>query len=323
MNSVETVRGPVPLDQLGPTLMHEHIFVLDPEALVNYGRLWGESYWDEDVRVTDAIEKLNRVRAAGIETIVDPTALGLGRDIRRIQRVNDGVDLNIVVATGVYAFLELPGFLGYRSDDWLVELFVREIREGIDDTGVKAAFLKCCIEHYGIVGDIPRILSAVAAAAVETDAPVMVHTSAPTKRGIDALEFLTREGVDPRRVVIAHAGDSNDLEYIRAIADTGASLGLDRFNIPHFNPDEDRIRTMVALIAEGYLDRIHLGHDGACFYDFMIGNPPFAQERPDYLHISTTIVPRLLEEGVTQEQIDEIFVENPRRFFGPVDKMQA
>jgi phosphotriesterase-related protein len=230
--------------------------------------------------------------------------------------VNAGVDLNIVVATGVYAFLELPSFLLYRSDDWIVELFVREIREGIDDTGVKAAFLKCAVEEHGLVGDIPRILGNVAAAAVETDVPVMVHTNAPARTGLLALDSLTGAGVDPRRIVIAHAGDSNDLAYLRALANTGASLGCDRFNIEHFNPDADRTRTLVALVEEGYTDRVHLGHDGATFHDFMVGNPFFADEHADYLHISTKILPALLEAGVTREQIDEMLVDNPRRFFG-------
>ena len=143
----------------------------------------------------------------------------------------------------------------------------------------------------------------------------MVHTNAPAQTGLIALETLTNAGVDPKRIVIAHAGDSNDLDYLRAIADTGASLGCDRFNIPHFNPDANRIETLTALVAEGYTGSVHLGHDGACFYDFMVGNPWFADEHPDYLHISNTIVPQLLTAGVTQAQIDEMFVDNPRRFF--------
>ena len=233
MTTVETVRGAVAADDLGPTLPHEHVFVMQPEALANYGHVWGPSYWDEDVRVVDAVEKLRAVRAAGIRTIVDPTAPGLGRNIARIQRINADVDLHIVVATGVYAFLELPNFLHYRSADAIAELFVRELREGIDDTGVKAAFLKCAVEEHGLVGDIPKILDAVALAAVETGAPVMVHTNARAATGTLALDALTSRGVDPSRLVVAHAGDSNDLDYLRTIGDAGATLGCDRFNIPH------------------------------------------------------------------------------------------
>jgi len=310
------VRGPVDVIELGTTLMHEHVFVLQQEALQNYGHVWGASYWDEEAGVRDAIEKLRAVRAAGIRTIVDPTAPGLGRCIPRIQRINAEVDLNIIVASGVYAFLELPNFLHYRPPEAIAELFVREIREGIDDTGVRAAFLKCAVEEHGVVGDVPTILAAIALAAVETGVPVMVHTNAHAATGTLALAELTRRGVDPARIVVAHAGDSNDLEYLRSIGDTGAALGFDRFNIAHFNPDEDRIRTLLALLADGYGDRIHLSHDAACFIDFMVGDAAFADEQPDYLHISRVILPQLRQAGVTEEQIDELMVANPRRLFG-------
>jgi len=317
MPTVESVRGPVELDELGRTLMHEHVFLLEPEALDNFGTLWGgSSYWDEEERIADAIEKLGALREAGIETIVDPTAVGLGRFIPRIQRLNESVDLNILVATGVYAFLQLPNFLGYRSVDAIAEIFVRELREGINDTGVKAAFLKCAVEQHGLVGDVPRILAAVAAASVETGAPVMVHTNAEHRTGLPALRTLTDAGVDPARIVIAHMGDSNDLDYLREIAEAGAWLGCDRFGIDHFNPLADRIATLVTLVGEGYADRIHLSHDAACFCDFMTGDPFFANEHPDYLLISNSVLPALREAGVTDEQIDQMMVENPKRFFG-------
>jgi phosphotriesterase-related protein len=314
MPTVETIRGPVDVDALGTTLMHEHIFILQPEALQNWGHAFGPSYWNERERMDDAVAKLSAVREAGIRTIVDPTVPGLGRYIPRIRDLNARVDLNIVVATGVYAFLELPNFLAYRRVEAIAELFVREIRDGIDDTGVKAAFLKCAVERHGLIGDVPRVLAAVATAAVETGAPVMVHTNAAARTGLDALQTLTGHGVKPERIVIAHAGDSNDLGYLRAIADTGAWLGCDRFGIEHFNPLTDRIRTLLALLGEGYGNRIHLSHDSACFFDFMVGDPAFANEKPDYLLITNRVLPALRQEGVTQAQIDEMMVGNPRRF---------
>jgi phosphotriesterase-related protein len=314
--TVETVRGPVELDDLGRTLMHEHIFIMEPEALQNWGHAFGPRYWDERARIVDAVEKLTRLREAGIRTIVDPTAPGLGRYIPRIREVAEATDLNIIVATGLYAFLELPNFLAYRSKEAIAELFVREIREGIDDTGVKAAFLKCAVERHGLVGDVPRIVEAIAIAAVETGAPVMIHTNAEQRTGLLALDSMTRHGVDPARIVIAHAGDSNDLEYLRTIGQAGAWLGCDRFGIDHFNPLADRIRTLIALIGEGFTDRIHLSHDAACFLDFFIGNPAFAEEKPDYLLISEQVLPALLEAGVTQDQIDQMMISNPVAFFG-------
>jgi phosphotriesterase-related protein len=305
----------VELGDLGPTLMHEHVFIMQPEALQNWGHAFGPLYWDEHARIEDAVAKLKRVRDAGIRTIVDPTAPGLGRYIPRIRTVSEAADVNIIVATGVYAFLELPNFLGYRSKEAIAELFVREIREGIDDTGVKAAFLKCAVERHGLVGDVPRIIEAIAMAAKETGAPVMVHTNAEQRTGLLALDALARHGVDPARIVIAHMGDSNDLHYLKRVADAGAWLGCDRFGIDHFNPLPDRIRTLVALIEEGYAGQIHLSHDAACFMDFFVGNPFFASEKPDYLLISNQVLPALLDAGVTQEQIDQMMVGNPVRFF--------
>src|SRR4029077_15187654 len=219
----------VDASELGTTVPHEHILIVEPEALQNWGHAYGHCYWDEEARVADAIARLNKVRAAGIRTIVDPTAPGLGRDIPRIQRINESVDLNIVVATGVYAFLALPNFLTYRDVDAIAALFVREIREGINDTGVKAAFLKCAVEAHGLIGDVPRILAAVAAASVETGAPVMVHTNAEARTGLAALETLTAAGVDPTRIVIAHMGDSNDMDYLRGVGACGAWVARDRF----------------------------------------------------------------------------------------------
>jgi phosphotriesterase-related protein len=318
MSSVETVRGPVDPSELGTTLPHEHILIMEPEALRNYGSVYGPSYWDEEVRVADAIARLSEVRAAGIRTIVDPTAPGLGRDIPRIQRINQAVDLNIVVATGVYAFLALPNFLTYRDVDAIAALFVREIREGINDTGVKAAFLKCAVEAHGLIGDVPRILAAVAAASVETGAPVMVHTNAEARTGLAALETLTAAGVDPARILIAHMGDSNDMAYLREVAASGAWMGLDRFGIDHFNPTAERIRTLLSLLDEGYGDRVHLSHDTACFMDFFTGNPAFANEEPGgYLLITETVLPELLAAGAAQADIDQMMVENPARFLAP------
>ena len=102
MTDVQTVKGVVDSGDLGATLVHEHVFVLGEEYRVNY------SDWDEDARVADASRKLQELKELGIDTILDPTVLGLGRYIPRIQKVAEGTDLNIVVATGVYTYDDVP-----------------------------------------------------------------------------------------------------------------------------------------------------------------------------------------------------------------------
>jgi phosphotriesterase-related protein len=311
---IETVRGPVAPESLGRTLAHDHVFILGQETLQNFNHSWGTPWWDEETGVANAVAELQRVRDGGFQTMIDPTAVGLGRDIGRIKRINEQVDLNIVVCTGVYAFMELPQFLRYRTVEALAGFFVRELTEGIADTGVKAGFIKFAVEEYGIVGDVSRIVAAVAAAHAETGAPLMVHTNSAAQSGLVALDALTDAGVDPAKLVIAHVGDSNDLEYIRRLVASGAYVGWDRFNIEHFNPDSDRIETVTKVLAEGHVDQIHFSHDGATFHDFMVGDPVFADEHADYLHVTNVILPQLRERGVSDADIDRIMVDNPRRW---------
>src|SRR2546426_7401143 len=145
---VETVTGPVDASALGATLMHEHVFVLNTEILANY-----PSYWDEEHRIADAVTKLKGLADRGIDTIVDPTVIGLGRYIPRIQRVAEQVDLNIVAATGLYTYNDIPFYFHYRGPgtlldgpEPLVEMFVGDITDGIAGTGVKAGILKCATD---------------------------------------------------------------------------------------------------------------------------------------------------------------------------------
>lgn len=325
MATVETVRGPVDVDRLGVTLMHEHVFVLTADIMQNYGDLW----WDEEERVADAIAKLTALKETGVDTIVDPTVVGLGRYVPRVARVNAEVDLNIVVATGLYTFDEIPHFFHYRGPGTLLggpelmtELFVRDIRDGIGGTGVKAAFLKCVVEERGLTPDQTRVQLAICEAHHETGVPIMVHTSGAHQTGRPALELYASEGVDPTKVIVAHAGDSNDLDYLRWIMDQGAVVGCDRFGLDMYNPTADRVATIAALCDAGYADRIVLSHDTSCYLDFFsgeAGQQAKAAAAPNwhYLYIGSEVLPALRERGVTDAQVRTMMVDNPRRLFTP------
>ena len=186
MATVATVRGPVDTAELGLTLMHEHVFVLTADSQSQWP---GE--WDEEPRVADAITKLTELAASGVKTIVDPTVDGLGRDVKRIARINEQVDLNIIVATGVYTYTEVPHYFAHRGPavlpdlpEPMVDLFVRDLTEGCQGTDVRAAFLKCAIDKQGLQPGVERILRAVGKAHVQTGAPVMVHTHPGSKTGL-------------------------------------------------------------------------------------------------------------------------------------------
>jgi phosphotriesterase-related protein len=303
--------------------MHEHVFSLSTEHVQNYGDgLW----WHEEVRVADAVSKLRALRHKGIKTIVDPTVWGLGRYMPRIQRIAEQVDLNIVVAAGLYVYEELPQQYAYRGPGLLFDMpepmitdFTRDIVEGIGTSGVKAALLKCCVEAAGLTPGIDRIARAVARTHLGTGTPITVHTSSPAQSGRLAVDLFRSEGVDLAKVVIAHAGDSNDLDYLMELADTGATLGMDRFGLDLFNPTPDRIRTITALTARGYADRMVLAHDANCFFDYFGADQDTVRAAimPNwhYTHISDDVLPALRESGVTEAQIQQMLVDNPRRYF--------
>ncbi|MFC7343978.1 phosphotriesterase family protein [Saccharopolyspora griseoalba] len=327
MVDVQTVRGPVDVGQLGTTLMHEHVFVLTPDVMQNYGDQW----WDEEERVADAVHKLRELERAGVDTIVDPTVVGLGRYIPRIERVNAEVDINIVAATGLYTFDSIPHFFHYRGPGTLLggpelmtEMFVRDIREGIAGTGVRAGLLKCVVEERGLTEDQSRVQAAICETHQETGLPITVHTNAAHQTGRLALEFYRERGVDLSKVVIGHAGDSNDQDYLKWIMDQGATIGCDRFGLDMFNPTAERVRTIAELCAQGYADRIVLSHDAACYMDFFSGEASqemLAQAAPNwhYLHIHRDVLPALRERGVSEEQITTMMVDNPRRYFEPAE----
>ena len=317
MPLVETVRGAVEVDRLGLTLMHEHVFVLNEEVRQNY-----PAGWDEDDRVDDAIGQLTALAARGCQTIVDPTVLGLGRDISRIKRVADGTELNIIVATGLYTYNELPLYFKFRGPghdgvDPMTRLFIADITEGIADTGVKAAFLKCAIDDQGMTPGVERVLRAVCRAHAETGAPVTVHTHPHSGTGRDVLRVLREEAADLTKVVLGHSGDSTDLDYLSGLADAGCLLGMDRFGLDVITPFEDRVATVAAMCERGYAESIVLSHDASCYIDWFPPEviPLFAPSW-NFDHLFDDVLPALRSRGVTDQQIEAMLVDNPRRYFG-------
>jgi phosphotriesterase-related protein len=321
MPTVETARGPIDTASLGRVLMHEHVFVLSPEIQMNYPEEWG----DEDARVTDAVSRLNELKEAGIDSILDPTAIGLGRYIPRIARIADQVDLNIIVATGLYTFDVLPHYFNRRvpgSDpggtDPMVNMFVRDITDGIADTSLKAGVLKCATDQPGVTPGVERVLRAVAQAHRATGTPITTHTHAATRRGLEQQEIFRQEGVDLGRVVIGHSGDTDDLDYLLELIDNGSYLGMDRFGIDRFLPTSERVAVVAELCRRGYADRMVLSHDASCYLDWIPGElADLKDTMPNwhYLHISRDVLPALREQGVTEDQIDQMLITSPRAFF--------
>ena len=319
MPEVNTVRGAVDANDLGVTLMHEHVFIMTTEVMQNYPESWGE----DAAREADAIARLNELKATGVDTIVDLTVIGLGRYIPRIARVAAATDLNIVVATGLYTYNDVPFCFHYLGPgapldgpEIMTDLFVRDIEQGIADTGVKAAILKCATDEPGVNPGVERVLRAVAQAHRQTGVPISTHTHAPTRRGLEQQRIFADEGVDLTRVVIGHSGDSTDIDYLEELIANGSYIGMDRFGIDVILPFEDRVNTVARMCERGHADKMVLSHDANCYFDALPEDLlSVAAPNWHYLHIHHDVIPALKERGVTDEQIRTMLVDNPRKIF--------
>jgi phosphotriesterase-related protein len=307
------MHGPVQPNDLGRTLMHEHIFIRSPGVFEAWPHLW-----DRDAEITRAIEALNALAAAGFRTLVDLTTIDLGRDVDMVATVAAAVDVHIVMATGIWRVP--PLYVEQRSPDRLADLFVRDIEQGMAGTAWRAGVIKLATEP-SVDAANERILTAGARASVRTGVPISTHSYPPTRSGLAQQDIFEREGVDLANVVIGHSGDSDDLDYLRALMDRGSTIGMDRFGLPQFLPDERRIAAVARLCEAGYTDRMVLSHDANCFMDTTPQR--YKDERlPDwhFLHLHRTILPALRERGVSEADIETMLVANPRRILSGTDR---
>jgi phosphotriesterase-related protein len=318
MATIPTVTGDIDTGELGRVLMHEHVFVMNHEYQVNY-----PESWNDEERTADAVGKLVSLKNAGIDTIVDLTVLGLGRDIRRVRAVAEKSPVAIIAATGFYTFAELPTYLRvqgpgrlFGGKEPLVEMFVKDITEGIGGTSVKAGILKCVTDAAGVTPDIDRILRSVARAHLDTGVPISTHTDAAAERGLDQQKIFAEEGVDLGAVIIGHSGDTEDLDYLQRLLDAGSYLGMDRFGLDGILTFEKRVATVAALVHRGYASRMVLSHDTSC-HTQNVPDEYRAEHWPNwrYQHIVDDVIPALLDVGVTSADIDTMLVHNPREIF--------
>jgi phosphotriesterase-related protein len=314
MSQVNTVRGPVGGADLGRTLMHEHIFVLSPEIEKP------SAEWDESAEQARAVSKLRELKAAGIDTLVDLTVVGLGRYIPRIATIAEQVpEINVVVATGVYTYNDVPMYFHFRGPgtilggpEPMVDLFVREIEEGIGDTGVRAALLKCASDRPGITPGVERVLRAVAQAHRATGVPITTHTPTPPEPwGLEQQRVFKEEGVDLSRVVIGHSGGTVNTDYHLQLIDNGSYLGFDHFGLPGITL-EDRVDAVARLCERGYAERLVLSHDAMCFVDWFPRSVMDASSNWRWTYVSDTVLPALRARGISEDDITRMLVENPR-----------
>jgi phosphotriesterase-related protein len=299
MGTVMTVTGPVPAEKLGYTLMHEHLF-LDLSA----------DYWDNNRFLRDpelTQQELERYKRAGGVSLVDQTNRGLGRDPLAVKEMAERTGLNIILGSGWYREPFYEPYLNRWKTDQIAEQIVRDVTEGIDDTGVRAGIIGEIGAHATWVSPVEeRVLRAAARAQKKTGVLLTLHaTRAPV--GLDQLDILTEEGVDLRRVVVGHVQSYPYHSYHAEIVRRGASLTFDRMGVPIEFERQRNIRLIRELIDAGHVTRVMLSQD-VCLRSDLV-----AYGGLGYGYVPGELSRIMREAGVTDEQLHQMMVENPRR----------
>ena len=337
---IMTVGGPVPVEEMGVTLPHEHI--------LNDCRCWWNPPLTEDrqhlaagpvrpgilaeLRMdpfvnqdncalddeTAAMEELALFAAAGGRTVVDPTCRGIGRDPQALVRIAAATGLQIVMGAGYYLETSHPPGLAAMSVDAIADEIVQEAIEGVAETAVRIGLIGEIGVSGGFTATETKSLRGAARAQMRTGLPLMVHLPGWFRHGHRVLDIVEAEGGDVRHTVLCHMNPSfDDLDYQTSLARRGAFIEYDMIGMDYWYADQgvqcpgdwqtaDAIRR---LIEQGYGDRLLLSQD--VFLKMMLTRHGGC----GYAHVLRHFVPRLERLGVPRPAIDQILTINPRRVF--------
>ena len=320
---LNTVTGPIDVENLGPTLMHEHLRIDFPGWKSNT-KLPPLQTHEEMVDI--CIKNIRGLQERGVKSLLDPCPIDLGRDVKLAEEVSSKTGFQIICATGLYKeewggapYWKFRRHFGLGGADEMADLFIHELTKGIGDTGIKAGIIKVAT-GLGEISDYDMsVIEAAAMASVETGAPITTHTEEGSG-GDFQQKILMDAGVPAHQIIIGHSCGTDDHDYHMNLLDKGTYIGFDRFGITPEYPDEKRVASLLRLLKKNKGNRIVVGQDSCwCSAGGSIPAEVFATLDQDVvfnpLHFHDHIIPQLLAGGATQEQIDQLLIDNPRRFF--------
>ena len=304
---IHTIRGSVDVDSLGLILPHEHLFTdlrgpQDPDYAQG-----------DPTAVLKVVEPyLTEAAAAGATALVECSTVGVGRNLAVLQCLADATPIHIIAPTGVYRNAFIPIALREVSEDYLADLWTKELTEGIEGTSSRAGFIKLAMSDDGPTPLEIRNLKAAVKASQRTGAVIGSHTigGSVAKKEMDVLE---EAGLDLRRFIWIHAQSEPDVAQLEEAARRGAYVELDSVGAPH-QSQPDLLNVTVDLIAAGFLDRLLLSHDAGWYSPGRPAGQPDGGYR-GYTALMKDFLPALSARSINQTQIRQITVENPARAF--------
>lgn len=303
MGKINTVAGEISGEQLGITYSHEHLITHPPKFVIDE---------DPDLHLDDidkAVKELEYFSMAGGNTIVEMTTIDYGRDIDSLRMIAARAPVHIIVPTGFLKGLYHAPLVRDKTINQLADVMIREVTEGIDGSGVKAGVIKAGSGQNNISEEEDKVLKAAARAQRATGATISTHTQAGTM-GLEQVKILRSEGVQPERMIIGHLDRNLDWGYHLALANQGVYLMYDHISKEQYFPDRLRIEFIVRLIGAGFGKQILLSGDFGrkSYWTTQNGGPGFT-------YILWRFIPWLRKEGISQSQIEDMLVNNPKTVF--------
>jgi len=312
---VQTVTGPVAADELGYTLVHEHVFCASAGILTGWPALFG----GREALVERSVEVLKKSVAAGVTTMVDATPFDLGRDVGLLRECSERSGMRIIASSGHW-LVPSPTF-GGRTVAQLAQLFITELTTGADSTDIPAGMIKVASEERIEPFD-RKVLEAAVIAAKETGAGILTHAAVRNRIGELQADIFESLDMDPARVIIGHSDDTTDITYITGLADRGFLIGMDRIaccQLPEYGAQRmpDRLKMIKELVDLGYADHLTLSTDDPIYAPLLSEEDQrrHFEANPDAMgFIPLIAVPGLRELGVDEAAIRTMTVDVPRRW---------
>lgn len=299
---VHSVTGSIDSQQVQKTMIHEHL-VFDLSGV--------RQEVDQDSRLEDTPildREIQILKESGCNTIVEVSNLGMGRDAKALYHIAKKHDLVIVASTGFYKESVYPTFVFEKSAEELAEIMIREIKDGMDDTDIKAGLISEIGSSLNkITATEQKVFQASIMAHKKTGAPISTHCEIGTM-GKGQLEIFQRNEVNMNQISFGHQDLNTDIEEQLLLLNSGAYIQFDTIGKNSYRKDSDKVDNLLVLLDRGFEDQIML----SC--DITRKSHLKAHGGHGYNHLFESFIPALVNSGVTKEIIEKMFIHNPRKF---------
>lgn len=301
MKYIMTTRGKIEDSELGFTYEHEHLYTYLAQK---------DGAFDYEVTNLDNMEKdLKDIKACGCKSIVDASAIGMGRNAEFLNALSIRTGMNVICTTGFYRDEYIPDVIKDMSDNKVYDLIMNEINNGIGYTGIRPGMIKIGVSKDIVTDEEFRLGKIMCAVQRETNLPFYVHFTDGTC-AVETAKYLIDSGAVKEKLILGHVDVPKDRYYLEKLCSFGVNVSMDKFGRDYNNHDKNKVDIVKYLIGKGYLNRILVGGD--------MGNTKYLSSysgKPGLDYIIKELIPYMINMGINKEDIKQIFEGNPSRIF--------